>query len=169
MAFIITKRFTLLAGLAVLGSLAALHPCRLCAQVPWPFAPHTTPDAQRNALNGVRAQLNWLLNATRTAPNYRAGGAEKVWQEFQALRGAYNAFTSTLTPLQWQHGANELAELAAGLDILQESFGNYEADLAAGRFPAAALRNLCHVLERGARVWGQECSRVSARLRVGWF
>ena len=92
----------------------------------------------------------------------------RIWQEFQLLREAYNLFTTTLTPTQLQHGANDLAELNAGLDILQEAFGNYQQDLAAGRSMAAAFHNLCQVLARGSRVWEQELVKVGTRLRVGW-
>jgi hypothetical protein len=161
------RRFLVLAGLGVCGLLAALRPGLLCAQVPWPFAPQTTPDAQRNAANAVRSQVNWLLNATRTAPNQVGGGVDQVWQQFQTVRGAYNAFAQTLTPQQLNYGANDLAELGAGLDILQEAFGNYQVDLAAGRSVASASRNLCQVLARGSRVWVQELNRVNTRLRVG--
>jgi hypothetical protein len=163
-----TRRLILLAGLSVCCSVATLRPGPLCAQAPWPFAPQTTPDAQRNALNAVRSQVNWLQNSTRTAPNQIGGGADQIWQQFQTLRGAYGAFRSTLTPQQLNYGANDLAELEAGLDILQESFGNYQSDLAAGRSAALALRNLCQVLARGSSVWMQEMNRVSTRLRVGW-
>ncbi len=147
--------------------LAALCPDPLRAQAPWPFTAPTTPDAQRTALQGVRSQVNWLLNATRTAPSYGAGGYDNLGQAFQALREAYGAFTSTLTPAQRNYGANNLAELGAGLDILQEAFGNYQQDLAVGRSATLALRNLCQVLARGSRVWVQELNRVSVRLRVG--
>lgn len=162
-----TRRYLLLAGLSVCCGLAELPPCTLNAQIPGPFATLTTPDTQRNAVNAVRSQLNWLLNTTKTAPSYGAAGAEKLWQEFQVLRGAYHAFKSTLTALQLQYGANDLAELDAGLDILQEVFGNYEADLAARRPAATALRNLCQVLARGSRVWAHELNKCSTRLRVG--
>jgi hypothetical protein len=157
----------LLASLGACCLLAVLRPGPLVAQVPWPVPPATTPDAQRNALNGVRAQVNWLLNSTRTAPSFGPEGYGKIWQEFQTLRGAYGIFRSTLTSLQLNAGANELAEIEAGLDILQEAFGYYQADLAAGRSPASALRDLCQVLARGSRVWVQELNRVSTRLRVG--
>jgi hypothetical protein len=164
----ITRKFLLLASLGICWSLAGLRSAPLCAQVPFPFAPQTTPDAQRNALNGVRSQINWLQNASRTAPNQVTGGYEKMVQEFQTLRGTYGLFTSTLTPQQLNYGANDLAELAAGLDILQEAFGNFQQDLAAGRAPASAFRDLCQVLARGSGVWGQQLNRVSARLRAGW-
>lgn len=157
-----------MAALGACCGLAVLRPGALRAQAPWPFVPQQTPDAQRNALNTVRGQVNWLQNATGTAPNLVAGGPERVWEAFQALRGAYGAFRSTLTPAQLSYGANDLAELEAGLDILQEAFGNYQTDLAAGRPMASAFRSLCQVLARGSRVWVQELNRVSARLRVGW-
>jgi hypothetical protein len=164
----IPRRLFLRAALGAGCGLAVLCPGALRAQLPWPFVPQQTPDAQRSALEGVRSQVNWLLNATRTAPSYGAGGYEVLWQQFQALRGAYSTFTSTLTPAQVNAGANELAELGAGLDILQEAFGNYQKDLAARRSPAQAMRSLCQVMAQGSRVWMQELNRCSTRLRVGF-
>src|SRR5438045_2000380 len=91
------------------------------AQV-WPVAQPpmmgvaATANAQRNALNNVRSRVKWLQNATRTASNYRSGPAEMLWQQFQYLRGSYGAFTVTLNPQQASYGANDWAELSAGLD-----------------------------------------------------
>ena len=62
----------------------------------------------------------------------------------------------------------EIAELGAGLDIIQEAFTNYRDDLAAGRSPAVALNDLCQVLGKAASVWLQELNKDAARLRVGW-
>ena len=164
----------LLFGLAItiVGLEFHLHPLR--AQVAWPGGPPPmmaapqTPDAQRNALNVVRAQVGWLQNATRTASSYATGGADLVWQQFQTLRGSYTALTMTLTPRQVTYGANELAELAAGLDILQEAFSNYQDDIAAGRPEAIALKDMCQVLAQASTMWLQELNRDCARLRVGW-
>ncbi len=128
----------------------------------------TTPDAQRNALNTVHNQVNWLQNATRTAPNYGPQGQDNLWQQFQSLRGAYGEFKRTLTPQQLNQGANAFAEIDAGLDIIQEAFSNYQDDLAGGRAGTTALRDLCSVLREGSQVWWQELNRVCSRLRVGW-
>lgn len=127
----------------------------------------TTPTAQRSALNSVRSQVRWLQNATRTASDYN-GGAGMVWQQFQYLRGAYNNLTMTLTPQQQGYGANELAELSSGLDVLQEAFTNYQNDVAGGRSAAMALNDLCQVLGQAAGVWLQELNQDCSNLRVGW-
>lgn len=148
--------------------LLILVPLGVCAQPPWPMASPTTPTAQRNALNTVRSQIDWLQNATRTAPSYATGAYDLVWQRFQAVRGAYSAFTATLTPQQSAAGANELAELDAGLDILQEAFTNYQHDVAAGRSSSSALTDLCHVLSEAAGVWLREFDRDAQHLHVGW-
>jgi hypothetical protein len=73
----------------------------------------------------------------------------------------------TLNPQQLADGANELAELSAGLDILQEAFTNYQNDVAGGRSESAAFAELSRVLRQAAEAWLQELNRVSARLRVG--
>lgn len=153
--------------LAVLVGLTTLWPHLLCAQAGWAYPASTTPDAQRNALNNVRAQVSWLQNTTQTAPNYLTGGYDMVWRQFQALRGAYGSFESTLTPAQLNHGANDLADLEAGLNILQEAFSTYQDNVAGGQSESYALRNTCHVLRQAVGVWLQQLNKDSNRLRVG--
>ncbi len=142
------------------------------AQEPLPFGPpvavSTTPTSQRNALNNVRSRITWLQNATRTAPNYATGGFEIVSQQFRYLRASFEAFEMTLNPWQRTNGANEIAELEAGLDILEEALGNYQGDVAAGRQPYLALRDMCKVLRDGADVWVKQLNKNSSTLRVGW-
>jgi hypothetical protein len=163
----LTANYVAFTALGLLAGLVTVAPCRMEAQAPWPMAPEVSPDAQRNALNSVRSQVNWLQNSTRTAANYRSGAYDLVWQQFQMLRAAYTVFKNTLTPRQLEHGANDLAELEAGLDILAEAFSNYQQDVAGGQSEGRACRNLCQVLGRAAGVWLQEMNRVSTRLRVG--
>src|SRR6516162_6331115 len=115
----------------LLAAIAVLAPGLAFAQ--YNYAPFTTPDAQRNALNALRAQLNYFQNATRSAPNYGVQGYDSVLDQFQGFREAYNGFKQTLTPQQLARGANALAELDAGLDIIAEAFTNFQNDLAAGR------------------------------------
>jgi hypothetical protein len=163
---VIRKKSLLLAALSFLAVNAILAPGQAGAQAPWPIATPTTPDAQRNSLKAVQAQVGWLQNATRTAPNNPAG-YDLLWQQFQALRSAYNTFKSTLTPRQAENGANELAELDAALDIIQGAFTGYQGDLSGGRSSVLALRSLCQVLHQTAALWLQELNKDSARLRVG--
>ena len=159
----------------LIGLLAVAAPSILRAQPPFypfyyppppPFQPPTTRNAQRNALNAIRAQDKWLRNATRTSSSYATGGYGLVWQQFQLLRQAYAAFKATLTVSQLQAGANELAELDAGLDILQQAFDQYQQDVAAGRSQTQALRSMCKVLNEGADVWLHELNKVARRLGV---
>jgi hypothetical protein len=140
----------------------------LISRAQYPFPAPTTPDAQRNALTQVRSQVNWLQNATRTASNYSGQGHGIVWERFQIVRGAYAAFKQTLNPRQLADGGNSFAELDGGLDILQEAFENYQTDLAAGRPPGPALRDMCQVLRDGSRLWLEELNKTCSRLRVGW-
>jgi len=140
----------------------------------WPGTPPamiSAPNlasAQRNALSNLRSRVKWLQNATRSATSYKTGAAEMLWQQFQFLRGSYNAFTTTLSPQQASYGANEWAELNAGLDIIQEAFANYQDDLVQGRLPGLALNDLGRVLQQSTNVWLQELNKDCARLRVGW-
>jgi hypothetical protein len=160
------RRRALFGWLWLLAIFAALWPISDRAQ--WPFGPPTTPDAQRNALRSVRSQVNWLQNSTRSAPDFGAAGYGNVWQMFQGLRSTYSALKQTLTPQQLAYGANQLAELDAGLDIIQEAFTNYQEDIAAGQPGSMALNNMCRVLRQGSGVWLQELNKNCQRLRVGW-
>lgn len=166
----VTFRFNVWMGLALAAAGLWSSALTVQAQVLWgppvPAVP-TTPDAQRQAVDSVRTRVSWLKNATRTAPSYATGGDGLVWRSFEALRAEYTMFTRTLNAQQQARGANELAELAAGLDILQEAFANYQQDTNSGRSPAQALRDMCQVLGRAADVWLEEFNRDCARLRLG--
>jgi hypothetical protein len=118
-------------------------------------------------LNAVRSQVQWLQNATRTAAPLGDQGFANVWQQFQTLRNTYVGLKQTLNPQQLAAGANALAELDAGLDIIQEAFTNYQNDLAAGRSPSAALRDLCQIMAQGSRIWLQQLNKSCMALRVG--
>ncbi len=131
------------------------------------FIVPSTSDAQRQAMNNVRTRIDWLKNAARTAPSYASGGDGLVWRALQALRAEYTMFTRTLTPRQLTYGANELAELSAGLDILEEAIANYCDDVASGRLPSQALRDMCQVMSRAAAVWLEEFKKDCLGLRVG--
>jgi hypothetical protein len=159
--------------LAVLTALMILSVGLLYAQVPWGYAPPpiptpNTPMAQRNAQTTVQSQVTWFRNSTQTAPNYGGGGYGLVWQQFQMLQGAYNAFKATLADQQISAGANELAELDAGLGILEEAFTNYQQEVADGQSSTSAFNEMCQVLNQAAGVWLQEFNSDCSRLRVGW-
>jgi len=130
--------------------------------------PPSSPAAQQNAMVSVRSGVQWLQNSARTAPPFGTEGSGRVWQQFQTVRMVYEAFKQTLTPQQFAYGANNLAELDAGLDILQEVFVNYQTDLAAGRPASAALRNMSQVLRKGSDLWLREFNKTCSLLRVGW-
>jgi len=155
----------LIGGLALLASFSALWPVSVPAQSAFEA---TAARAQRNALNSVRSQVRWLQNSTRSALNFREQGYGSMWRSFQELRRDFLAFTQTLTPQQSAYGANDLAELNAGLDILEEAFDNYRKDVAAGHSTAAALANLSRVLRQGSTLWLQKLNKTSSRLKIGW-
>jgi hypothetical protein len=134
----------------------------------WPFGVPVTPQAQRNALSAVKSQVGWVQNATQVAPNYGAQGYGNVLQSFEGLREAYRVFKSTLNPQQQAYGANQLAELDAGLEIISEAFTNYQEDVSGGRPPGPALRNMCRVMRQGCGLWLQELNKTCSQLHVGW-
>ena len=163
-----SKRLRLVSLVALFSGIGLMLSPLLRAQVPWGMEPPKTPGAQRNAQGAVQSQVNWLLNATRTAPNYGAGGYGLLMQQFDMLCGAYNGFKQSLTPRQLDYGANDLAELDGGLDIIREAFNNYQEQLADGRSGASATRDLCSVLRQSTTLWFQEFKRDCNRLRVGF-
>jgi len=158
----------LIGGLPLLACFAALWPVSALAQSVF-FDTPTTSTAQRNALNSVRSQVSWLQNSTRTASHVEEQGYGSVWRSFQHLRLSFVALTQTLTPQQLMYGANDLAELNAGLDLIQEAFTNYQQDIAGGRPAGPALRNMCRVLREGSALWLQELNKTSSRLKIGWL
>jgi hypothetical protein len=153
----------LVASIWVLANLPA--PCDLCAQPPW-FTPPPTPAAQRNALNFLRSQVDWFRTATQNAPRFGTERYGMVWNRFLSVRSAFNAFQRTLTPVQLRAAANELAELEAGLDIIQEGFVDYQQDVGSGRVANAAFRSMSQALDQAAGVWLQELDRVARLLQI---
>jgi hypothetical protein len=155
-------------GLGLSVILAVLWASGLDAQAQLPFAAPTNPMAQRNSLNLVLNQVSLFQNATRTASAHAGGGYGMLVQQFQAVRNQYGALKNTLTPPQLAAGANQLAELDAGLDILQEAFTDYQAAVANGQSSSTALANMCQVLNEASRVWAQELKQDCRQLQVGW-
>jgi hypothetical protein len=160
------KQTVSIGGFLLLACFAAFRPVSVPAQ--WAFNPDTTPHAQRNALNSVRSQVGWLQNSTRTASNFGDQGYGNVWRNFQEVRLSFGALMQTLTPQQSAYGANDLAELNAGLDIIQEAFTNYQQDIAAGESVSTALANMCRVLRQASTLWLQQLNKTSSRLKIGW-
>ena len=154
-------------GLRLLVSLAVIWASVVYAQTQLPFTPPTNSMAQRNALNLLLNQVNWFKNATRTASSYAGGGYGLLVQQFQAVRDKYNGLKSTLTPQQLASGANQLAELDSGMEIIQEAFTDYQTAVANGQSSRTALANMCQVLNQAIRVWTQELKQDCRQLRVG--
>lgn len=155
--------------LGLLVSLAVLYANLVSAQAPWPFAAPTTPMAQRNSMNLVVNQVNWFQNATRTASSFAGGGGYGLLvQQFQAVRDQYSGFKSTLNPQQLNSGANQVAELDSGLDIIQEAFTDYQNAVANGQSNWSAFVNMRQVLNEAMGVWVQEFKQDCRQLRVGW-
>ena len=137
------------------------------AHAQWPYSVPTTPNAQRNALGQLRSQITFFQNSAMNAPNYREQGYDHVNAAFQALRGSYGGLKSTLNPQQLSYGANAIAELDAGLDIIQEAFANFQNDVSAGRNAQIALRDMCQVLRQGTQLWSDQLTKVVSQLRIG--
>ena len=164
----LTRKLALPAVLGLLVSLAAFYANLVSAQAPWPFAAPTTPMAQLNAMNLVINQVSWFQNATRTASSYSGGGYGLLVQQFQAVRDQYSGFKSTLNPQQLSSGANQVAELDSGLDIIQEAFADYQNAVANGQSDSSAFANMSSVLNEAMGVWVQEFKQDCRQLRVGW-
>jgi hypothetical protein len=154
-----------LTGLGILACLLAASTPKVAAQPFWPYGPPTSPMAQNNAMHGVLNQVKFCQNSTR-ASSYMTGYGNLV-RQFQEIRNQYAGFKATLTPGQAGYAANEFAELNAGLDIIQEAFGDYEAAVGNGQAPSRAFNNLKQVLNRALPVWAQQFRRVCSELRIG--
>jgi hypothetical protein len=165
---LISSKLTPPLGLGLWVILAVWWASVLYGQTQWPFVPPTNPMAQRSSLNLVLSQVSWFQNATRTASAHTGGGYGMLVQQFQVVRNQYSGLKSTLTPQQLAAGANQLAELDAGLDIIQEAFTDYQAAVANGQSNSTALANMCQVLNEASRVWAQELKQDCRQLRVGW-
>jgi hypothetical protein len=152
---------------ALLFVLAVSGPLPIRAQylVPNPGPP--SPQSQRLLLSQLQSQLHWFDNATSTTLRYAQGADTLLWQHYEGIRVGFGTLTRALTPRQLEMGANDLAELDAGLAIIGEAFANFQDDLSRGRSGAVAFRTLCQVLRDSMKVWVQELNRVAKRLQVG--
>ena len=163
----ISCKFAPLRGLGLLVSLAVFWASMVYTQAQLPFAPPTTPMAQRNAMNLVLNQVNWFQNAARISSSYPGGGYGLLVQQFQAVRDQYNGFKSTLTPQQLASSTNQLAELDAGLDIIQQAFTDYQTAVANGQPSNTVSANLRQVLNKAIQVWTHKLKQDRRQLRVG--
>jgi hypothetical protein len=159
------KRPVLLAGLGLLAWLAIPSAERAGAQPFWPYPPQTTPMAQNNARNLVLNQIKLCQNSTRASSYMNGYGL--LSQQFQEVRNQYAGFKATLTPWQSGYGGNRLAELDAGLDIIQEAFTDYQAAVTNGQSPSRAFNNLKQVLNRALDAWAHEFKQVCSQVRAG--
>jgi hypothetical protein len=159
-----TRRSFLLSVSCLLACFGLFLQEPVSAQLP---APPPTKDAARNAANDVRTRIQWLQNATRNAPNYGEQGYGNVWEQFQNVVAGFAAFKHTLTPGQLAESANTLAELDAGLGILQEAFTLFQSEVAYGRAKNVALRDMCQILREGSAIWLDEFNKTSSHMRVG--
>jgi hypothetical protein len=144
----------------LLACLAAFEPPPSRAQF------YTYSLSPEEALRGVRSEVGWLRSATRTAPNFLRDGYGNLWQRFASLRSSFERFKGTLSPDQQMRGANELAELSSGLDIIQEVFGDSSRGAAESLANPMAFRRMCGVLDRAVAAWATEMEQVSRRLGV---
>ena len=87
----ISSKLGLPRGFGLLVSLAVWWASVVSTQAQLPFAPPTSPMAQRNALNLLLNQVNWFQNASRSGSSYPDGGYGLLVHQFQAVRDQYNA------------------------------------------------------------------------------
>ena len=164
----ISSKLALPRGLGLLVSLAVLWASVVSTQAQLPFAPPTNPMAQRNALNLLFNQVKWFQNAASSASSYPGGGYGLLVQQFQTVRNQYNGFKSSLSPEQLAASANQVAELDAGLNTIQQAFTDYQTAVANGQSSITASANLRRVLIKAIRVWTRELKQDCRQLRVGW-
>ncbi len=156
------------AGAAIVASCPILSRAQPWFYPPPPLPQPSNPMAQRGAMQNVQSQMGWFQNSLRTASSYQAGSYGNVYQQFQSLRASYTSFRGSLNSNQISRGGNDLAQLDAGLDILQEAFSNYQQEVANGESSGQAFNDMCQVLSQASAVWLQEFNQVCNRLRVGW-
>jgi hypothetical protein len=89
-------------------------------------------------------------------------------QQFQAVREQYSGLKSTLSPQQLSAGANQLAELDSGLDIIQEAFTDYQTAVTNGQSNSSAFANMAQMLREAMGVWVKELKQDCRQLNVGW-
>ncbi|HVM49217.1 MAG TPA: hypothetical protein VMU04_14395 [Candidatus Acidoferrum sp.] len=158
------KKPALFAGPGLLACLLMILALPAGAQY-WPYVPPTNPMAQNNAMNLVLNQVRLCQNATRASSYMNGYGL--LSSQFQEVRNQYAGFKGTLTPWQSGYGGNRLADLDAGLDIIQEAFTHYQTAVANGQLPSHAFNNLKQVLNRAMGAWAQEFKQVCSQIRVG--
>ena len=159
------KQLAPFAGLGLLACLVTASVVRVGAQPIWPRVVAVTAMAQNNAMNVVQNQVRLCQNATHGS-SYMNGYA-LLTQQFQEVRNQYAGFKGTLTSWQTGYGGNRLAELDAGLDIIQEAFADYQAAVANGQAPSRAFNTMKQVLNQALGVWMQEFKQVCGQVRVG--
>ena len=157
-----------LTGLTLFLALVTLSQGPIPARAQDDEMPQLPRDAQQGPLNQVRFEADALLKLTVTAQRYSDTAYDTVGQQFERLRFAFGALARTLTPAQLDAGANDLAELDAGLGTIGQAFAAYQDDLAQGRALRAAVQDLCAMLRDGTRFWLGEFNRDCARLKIGW-
>jgi hypothetical protein len=162
-----TLRRFIVTTLAITSVLTLSGPAPVHAQFPTPYPAAPIPFSQRQLFDQLKMQLNWLNNATRTASNFGPGADTVLWNNFEGIRVGFGALTRSLSPKQLDYGANDLAELDAGLAIIGEAFTNFQDDLSNGRSVTVAYHTLCQVLRESMRLWAQELNRVAKRLQIG--
>jgi hypothetical protein len=152
-----------LAALVMLSLTAWFAPQPAAAQTygywPYPYGPRMT-------LLPLQTQIDQFQRTCRLAPGYYTqGGYDMVWKQFQTLRSTYAAFKNSLSPPQVYEGGNDLADLDAGLDIIEKAFTRYQNTPAVIYPASASFDSLCNVLSRSVTVWSRELQEVFGRLR----
>jgi hypothetical protein len=122
---------------------------------------------QRQVLNNFQRQLDMFDDAIRNTTRFNTPPDVMLWHNFDGLRVGFQTIKSSLAPVQVQRGANDLADLDAGLAIIAEAFPNFQEDLNNGRSYQVALHTLRQVLRDSMRIWTQQFNSVARRLQIG--
>ena len=134
-----------------------------------------TPDASlRNAAAATKDQAmavqstaqNWARRAS--SENYRIENFQAdlrtLQLEFLGLRERFNWMESLALRSNRPYAENALAELGAGLNIIEEQFAFLNQQFSAGNLDRATLVRTCRTLQDVTGEWEQELHRSSSRM-----
>jgi len=126
--------------------------------------------ATREQATVVRITANTWARRANTV-NYRVENLvtdlHSAQLQYQALRERFNWMASLALEARRPYANNTLAELDAGLNIIEELLFFLDQQIAAGSLDRATLVRTCGTLEEVMRQWEQEFRRSSARMGVG--
>lgn len=135
----------------------------------------TTLDASiRNAATATQSQASGVANTARgwgsraNSTYYRADNFQSDFGimrvQFAGLRERFNWMGNLVLQTGRPQGANIVAELDAGLNLILELLVFLENQFAAGALDRATIARTCQTLDQVTREWEMTLRRNSSRL-----